>query len=172
MEIDEISFVREGANQKAHVVLFKSDDPADRVVADLEESIAKLEQATGRIPIYKQGTEPDPLALDRAIATINKVLGKSEIPQQASVDSLAAVARALQNCDPEISDAQAISMALETNPGLYSPSMPPPAPVAKAGLQGNEELLKLTKVLQGLDPALSDAEAVSKALDIRPDLYE
>ena len=35
MEIDEIRFVREGANQKTHVVLFKSDDPVDRVVADL-----------------------------------------------------------------------------------------------------------------------------------------
>jgi hypothetical protein len=168
MEFDEVSFVREGANQKAHVVLFKSDDPTDRVVADLEHSIAKLQQATGRVPIYKRATEPDPLALDKAITTINKALGKSEIPQQASVDSLAAVARALQNCDPRLSQAQAISKALEANPGLYDPAMPAPAPVAKQELEGTPELADLASVLQMLDPALSGSQAIAKALETRP----
>ena len=87
MEFDEISFVPEGANKKAYIVLIKSDEPADKV------------------------------------------------------------AKALQNCDPQLSHAQAISKALEGNPGLYSPTMPPPSSGAKKALPGGQELVELPKVL-------------------------
>jgi hypothetical protein len=50
--------------------------------------------------------------------------------------------------------------------------MPPPAPVAKQELEGNPELADLASVLQGLDPALSGPQAIAKALETRPDLYE
>jgi hypothetical protein len=172
MVFDEISFVRQGANQKAHIVLFKSDNPADEVVSGLEKSIARLEHAIGRIPIFKQATDPDPDALEKAITTINHALGKSETPEQASVDSLAGLAKSLQSQQPSMTREQAFAEALNRFPHLYDPDGGPPAEVAKqAEPELSPEVDGLAIIIQKSHPGMTREQAVLAALQQEPSWY-
>jgi hypothetical protein len=122
MNFDEVSFVHRGANQRAHVVLHKSEDTV----------------GTGTVKQW----------------------------------DLLAYARQLQEANPGLNVAQAISKALEHDPGLYDPDMPPwtpPEPIQKSGL--SFELESAAERMQQAHPELTFAECVSKALDRDPSLY-
>jgi hypothetical protein len=169
MELDEISFCESGVNPKAHVVLVKSDNPLDQLDATIQHLNARL-GIPRKVPIFKLPTQQPASSPSEKVM---EVMNKSETPEQASVNSLAAVAKALQDRDPRLSHAQAISKALEANPGLYDPDMPPPAPVAKQlEPELSDEVAGLAHVLQKSDPSLTREQAVLRALESEPTWYD
>jgi len=123
MEFDEVNFMKSGANQKARVVLWKSDEP---VVKD-----------------------------DSIVDTAAKML----------MDS-----------DPDLTHAQAVTRIYQARPDLYEAELGPGA-IAKADQFESErrdafvDVERLADQLM-LSNRLSRAQAVAKALQMRPDIYD
>ena len=104
------------------------------------------------------------------------VLHKSEdqaVATGTKLWSLLAVARELQEANPGLNVAQAISKALDDDPDLYDPDMPPwqpPEPVQKSGL--SFELEAAAERVQAAYPTWTVPQCIAKALDDSPELYE
>jgi hypothetical protein len=154
MNFDEVSFVRSGANQKAHVVLWKSDTEHQD---DLPHVLAWWQRTANEYEHVLHKSEEQPVST----ATGTKLW------------DLLAVARELQEANPGLNVAQAISKALERDPGLYSSDMTPwfePEPVQKSsGL--SFELEAAAERVQEANPTWTFAKCVDQALVADPSLY-
>jgi hypothetical protein len=154
MNFDEVSFVQRGANQKAHVVLWKSDTEHQD---DLPHVLNWWQRTAKDYEHVLHKSEEQPVST----ATTTKLW------------DLLSVARELQEANPGMNVAEAIAKSLERDPGLYSSDMTPwfePEPVQKSsGL--SFELESAAERMQEAHPDLTFAECVSKALDRDPSLY-
>jgi hypothetical protein len=105
MDFDEISFVPRGANQEAHVVLWKSEDALARSQSD---------------------GEPDPQDVTEGYAIVKSEETRQEIlHKRLGMLVLAERAEArlseLRKADPLATYEQAVSVVLDEDPGLYQP---------------------------------------------------
>ena len=167
MEFDEISFCESGINQKAHVVLVKSDNPLDQLDATIQHLQARL-GIPHKVPIFK-AKQPTFTYPEQAM----DIATKSETPEQASVDSLATLAKSLQSQQPHLTKEQAFAAVLDSHPELYDPNGRPPRPVAKqVDLELSPQVDGLAIMLQKADPSLSREQAVLKALTAEPTWYD
>jgi hypothetical protein len=109
MDFDEVSFVRRGANQKAHVVLFKSGDPYP-----LEDAVEMLRDAEPGLTHAQ--------AITKVYQSCQELYAESVQPRNASVakanPQLEEIAKSIQQRD-EGTRAQAVLKALESDPELY-----------------------------------------------------
>jgi len=168
MSFDEISFVERGANQKAHVLLWKSDNPLDQLNATIQHLQARL-GIPRRVRIFKMNTKCVAKHPEKAM----EVMSKSETPEQASVDSLASLAKSLQDQQPELTREQAFAAVLHRHPELYDPHGSPPPPVSKqVEPELSDEVAGLAHVLQKSHPGMTREQAVLRALEQEPTWYE
>jgi hypothetical protein len=124
MEFDEVSFVREGINQAAHVVLVKgkdvAPDPRDVAVGyliakgglDLEQAEAAVEQHVQRFG------KADPM--EDVLASLKTGESAVAAVRTASSRVLAEdLAEQLLEYNPSLTRAQALARTYEANPQLY-----------------------------------------------------
>jgi hypothetical protein len=129
MEIDEISFVSRGANQKARVAFWKSDDgePDPREVAigytvsrygvSLAQAEAAVDQHFGKqLDLETVGIERQREWLGHGKATQNRRAVYRTASSRALAEELAAKEREV---NPSLTPAQALARVYELHPGLY-----------------------------------------------------
>jgi hypothetical protein len=128
MEFDEVSFVKRGANQKAHVALWKSDAPApcepDEIIdsaADLlMDSEPGLTHAQAVAKVYQSCQERYAESVRPRTGSSVGGIAKAELDRRLqSMGQLEEVAKSIRK--PGQSHAQAVLAALENDPELYQP---------------------------------------------------
>jgi hypothetical protein len=148
LEFDEVSFVRRGANQKAHVVLFKSDQTPG--TADDPYESMRIAERTAEL---LQDSEPD---LSRAEA-IAKVYQSCQELYETGLES---GAREHARFEKESIIKRMQKLGVEIDPSTVTS-------VAKA----NQQLETVAKSIQQRDGG-TYAQSVLKALEADPELYQ
>jgi hypothetical protein len=127
MDFDEISVVKRGANQRAHIVLFKADTepPAERVTIWGLSALAKeLWDTYGSVPdTYRDDYQPVAKAefeaqYDAQMATVPVAKADSDIPVEVG-EGIEDMAAPLVEPDLVPTREQAIAKVFERDPGLY-----------------------------------------------------